>query len=95
MQRYNISTEPMRKQLGIRYIGGIGEFDVFWIGDSRRLVVKWVDVYGCTCPVSVDSADDVLPLEEINKRLEARTAPKMTEEEREVLSAMRKLFVVE
>ena len=95
MQRYSISSPALRERLGIRYIGGVGEFDVFWIGDSRRLVVKWMEEWGRTCPVSKDGSKRICGLRTINKRLSARHGPKMTKEEHEVLSAMRKLFVVE
>lgn len=80
---------------GVRYVGGVGDFDVFWLGAPRRMVVKWADAYGLTCPASDDGADILFDLDEINKRLEIRDGPKMTEEEYEVLCAIRKLFVVE
>ena len=95
MQRYELGRPHIREKLGIRYIGGVGTYDVFWIAEFRRLVVKWNSVVGNTCAVGEDGAGDIWPLGKINGRLERRRGPTMTEEEHTVLSAMRKLFVVE
>lgn len=95
MQRYEISNARTRAKLGIRYIGGVGTYDVFWVADRRRLVVKWDPQWGNTCAVGEDGAEDIWPLAKINGRLERRIGPAMTEEEHTVLQAMRKLFVVE
>lgn len=95
MQRYELSDRMMRAKLGIRYIGGVGTYDVFWIADRRRLVVKWDAQWGNTCAVGEDGAEDIWSLEKINGRLQRRSAPTMNEEEHTVLRAMRKLFVVE
>lgn len=95
MQRYEISTPDMRKRWGIRYIGGVGTFDLFWIAEHRRMIVKWTDVRGCTCPISPDGAEDLHPLAKINEMMAGRSGPVVTEGEYDVMCAMRKLFVVE
>ena len=96
MQRYKIGSEFTRQSLGIRYVGNVGDFDVFWSSSRRRLVVKWADIYGLTCAVSDDGAETVRSLAQINTWLANRSAStRMTEEEYEVLCAIRKLFVVE
>ena len=95
MQRYEISNPYTRATLRIRYIGGVGAYDVFWIAEFRRLVVKWHSDLGYTCAVTKDGAEELSPLKTINECLKYRSGPAMTEEEYEVLRAMRKLFVVE
>jgi hypothetical protein len=95
MQRYEITTPDIRRWLGIRYIGGVGTFDLFWIAENGRMVVKWTEEYGRTCPISPDGAEDLHPLAKINEMMAKRSGPVVTEEEYEVMCAMRKLFVVE
>ena len=96
MQRYKIGNEHTRKRHGIRYVGAVGDFDVFWSSVPRRMVVKWADIYGLTCAVSDDGAESVRSLERINTCLANRSVTtRMTEEEYEVLKVIREVFVVE
>lgn len=90
-----MSSSRHRAKAGIRYVGGVGTYDVFWVGEYRRLMVKWVNVPGSIVTVTQYESVELSPLAEVNLRLEKRQGPKMTQEEYEVVGLMYKLFVPE
>lgn len=78
MQRYKMT--PLAQE-HTHYIGGVGCYDIFYDNEyGPRVYVKWDRGWGLLCPVSrIGLKPD--SFEEVNKRLAARTAPPMSEDE--------------
>ena len=94
MQRYKMS-EAVQKHA--HYLGGVGRYDIFY--DSRygpRAFIKWTEEWGRVCMVKRDESEttdfDFYGFEELNRRLERRSGPPMTEEEYDTMVAICELF---